>query len=464
MTAELKPMRLSEIIGGGYDDFWVSTDEFRIVKGSKGSKKSKTAALNLIYRIMKYPGSNALVVRKVFGTLLQSCYTDLLWAINKLGVRQWWTYTKNPMKLVYQPQGPNGSKQEILFRGLDDPLKLASITVEEGNLCWVWIEEAYEITDYEAFVKLEMSIRGEFPEGSNLFKQFTMTFNPWSENTWLKERFFDNPDEKTFVKTTTYKCNEWLSDEDRAAYERLYKTNPRLARVVCDGDWGRAEGLIYDNWREEEFDYRELLQNPNIKTTFGLDFGYSVSYTAFVAVLVDVGLRKLWVYDEMYQRGMTNLDVAKRLTQMGYAKEQIWADSASPLNVAELQTGFTEERFTEDGEIYNDHWQLPAIRPALKGHDSVHNGIQRLQSFEMIIHPRCRNMIMELQNYAWQIDKDGRPTDKPEKEFDHLCDALRYAVDKFFVKGKGHVFEAKGGVVRPVSDKAPGRSRRVFST
>lgn len=465
--AKVQPMRISDLIGGGYDDFWASKHEFRVVKGSKGSKKSKTAALNLIYRIMKYPGSNALVVRKVFGTLQQSCYTDLLWAINKLNVRQFWTYTKSPLQITYEPY-PGAPKQVILFRGLDDPLKLASISVEQGNLCWVWIEEAYEITDYEAFVKLEMSIRGEFPEGSNLFKQFTLTFNPWSEHTWIKERFFDNPDEKTFVKTTTYKCNEWLSDEDRAAYERLYISNPRLARVVCDGHWGRAEGLIYENWREEDFNYRELLQNPNIKTSFGLDFGYATSYNAFVAVLVDIGLRRLWIYDEMYERGMTNLDIAKKLTHMGYSREQIWADCAEPKSIFELQSGFVEEKFNEDGEPFYEHWQLPAIRPALKGPDSVANGIQRLQSFEMIVHPRCRNMIMELQNYAWEVDKDGRTTGKPEKEWDHLCDALRYATDKFFVRGKGRVFEAHLDSGRATEhgkemERREGRSRRVFA-
>ena len=454
---------ISQIIGRGYNDVWACKKEFRVIKGSKGSKKSKTIALNTIFRMMQYPEANTLVVRKVYGTLYQSCYTDLLWAIEKLGVASLWSYTKSPLEMTYKPTG-----QKILFRGLDDPLKLASIAVAKGVLCWVWIEEAYEITDYEAFVKLEMSIRGKLPPG--LFKQFTLTFNPWSEHTWIKERFFDTPADNVFTKTTTYKCNEFLDDVDRIPYEQLYINSPRLARVVCDGDWGRAEGLIYENWHEEEFDPRALLMsNPHLQSSFGLDFGYAISYNAFVAVLVDVGMRKVYVYDEMYQRGMTNIDIAKKITQMGYSKEQIWADSAEPKSIFELQTGFVEECMADDGMAYNQHWSLPNIRPALKGPDSILNGIQRIQSFEIIVHPRCVNFIMELMNYAWAKDKDGNFTGKPEKEWDHLMDAFRYALDRFFVRGHGSVIEAKGDpramgfvIVKNLPEGKP--SRRVFST
>lgn len=162
---------LKEVVGGSYKEFWRCKKPYRIVKGSRGSKKSKTAALNFIVRLMQYPAANLLVVRKTYATLRDSCYAELKWAINRLGVSHLWKSTQSPLEITYIPTG-----QKILFRGMDDPLKITSITVDTGCLCFVWIEEAYEITDEDAFNKLEMSIRGEVPEG--LFKQFTMTFNP----------------------------------------------------------------------------------------------------------------------------------------------------------------------------------------------------------------------------------------------------------------------------------------------
>lgn len=178
---------LSEIIGQGYDEFWVDEHFYEALKGGRGSKKSKTTALRMIYRMMKYPELNCLVVRKVYTTLKDSCFADLLWAIDKLGVTKYWKVNTNPLLLTYKP-----TQTMILFRGLDDPLKITSITVRRGYLAQVWIEEAYEITDEAAFDKLVMSIRGKIPPSSGLFKQITLTFNPWREN-WIKTRFFDDP-------------------------------------------------------------------------------------------------------------------------------------------------------------------------------------------------------------------------------------------------------------------------------
>ena len=184
-------LRLSEVVGQGYDCFMRDESLYESIKGGRASKKSATMALRTIIRMMKYPDANMLVVRKVYGTLKDSCFANLLWAIDRLGVTDYWKINTNPLLLTYRPTG-----QQIIFRGLDDPLKLTSITVRRGKLCWVWLEEAYEVTDPEAFRKLEMSIRGELPYG--LFKQFTLTFNPWREN-WIKERFWDHPRDNVFL-------------------------------------------------------------------------------------------------------------------------------------------------------------------------------------------------------------------------------------------------------------------------
>ena len=449
-------LNLSKIVGRGYDDFWTWRGFYRVCKGSKGSKKSKTTALWFIYHMMKYPDANALVIRKFYRTIMDSCVADLLWAMDKLKVRHLWKLTRNPsIEITYLKTG-----QKILFRGLDKAEKLASVSVPKGYLCWVWFEEAFEVTNEAEFDKIAMSIRGFIPPETGLWKQITLTFNPWSEHTWIKSRFFDNPKPNVLAKTTTFRDNEFLDDVDIQRYLDMYEDNPRAARVICDGDWGVAEGLIYNNWNVESFDIDELKANPNIKHAFGLDFGYAASYNAFVAIAADVGKREMWIYDEMYEKGMTNIDIAKRITAMGYSKEIIWADAAEPKSIYELEAGLIEENVGDEGDVTYRRWQLPSIRPALKGPDSVANGIQRLQSFRIHVHPRCQNVIMELNNYCYDVDKDGNFTDKPIKDFDHAMDAIRYGSTAWFITGKGYVAEAKGG--RP--SQAVGKSRRVVSS
>ena len=406
---------ISKIVGRGYDDFWTWKGFYRVCKGSKGSKKSKTSALWYIYHMMKYPDANTLVIRRFYRTIMDSCVADLLWAMDKLGVSHLWKLTKNPsIEMVYIPTG-----QKILFRGLDKAEKLASVSVPKGILCWVWFEEAYEVANEAEFDKIAMSIRGRIPPETGLWKQITLTFNPWSEHTWLKSRFFDNPKPNVLAKTTTFRDNEFLDDVDVQRYLDMYQDNPRAARVICDGDWGVAEGLIYNNWEVLDFDIDELKRDPNIKHAYGLDFGYAASYNAFVAIAADIGKRKLWIYDEMYEKGLTNIDIAKKVTAMGYSKEIIWADAAEPKSIYELEAGLIEERVSDEGDVDYHRWQLPSIRPALKGPDSVANGIQRLQAFRIYVHPSCKNVIMELNNYCYDVDKDGNFTDKPIKDFDH---------------------------------------------
>ena len=170
--------------------------------------------------MMKYPEANLLVVRKTFRTLKDSCFTDLKWAVYRWGVDHLWNFTLSPLEATYIPTG-----QKIYFRGLDDPLKVTSIAVDKGCLCWMWLEEAYEIMSESDFDMLDESIRGSTPEG--LFKQITITLNPWNEHHWIKKRFFDSCDPDILALTTNYLCNEWLDKSDLAVFERMKTNNPR---------------------------------------------------------------------------------------------------------------------------------------------------------------------------------------------------------------------------------------------
>ncbi len=146
-----------------------------------------------------------------------------------------WDFTKSPLEAVYLPTG-----QKILFRGLDDPLKVASITVDVGHLCWLWLEEAYEVMDDADFDTLDQSIIGRMPDG--LWKQTSLTLNPWNDRHWIKRRFFDRPDPDVFAATTDYRCNKWLDEADGRMFERMRVRNPQRYRVAGLGDWGVLNG------------------------------------------------------------------------------------------------------------------------------------------------------------------------------------------------------------------------------
>lgn len=395
---------LQQAVGKNYADFWNTKKRYRVCKGSRGSKKSKTTALNMIHRLYEYPQSNGLCVRRYSNTLRDSVFSDLKWAIHRLGLDGYFDCTVSPMQITRRSTG-----QKILFRGLDDGLKITSISVDKGVLCWVWIEEAYEISNEDDFNKLDMSIRGEVPDG--YFKQITLTFNPWSATSWLKARFFDTPDDDVFCKTTTWQCNEWLDESDRNIFLKMQRNNPRRYRIEGEGEWGIAEGLIYTNVVYEDFDANEVRKISGIKSAFNLDFGFT-DPNAFVCELVDNASQKIYVFDEWYATGVTNKVVAEQIKKMGYGAQRVICDSAEPKSIAELQE------------------QGIQAEPARKGKDSVNHGIQLIQNYQIVVHPKCVEFKKEISNYCWTKDKEGKLTDKPDHEFSHGMDSMRYGVTK----------------------------------
>lgn len=398
-------LKLSEIIGGGYDEMFAHKGRYIVIKGSRASKKSKTTALYIVLKMMREPQGNVLCVRKVQDTLRNSCFSDIKWAVNRLGVQKYFKFRETPLQVTYLPYGT-----VILFRGLDDPLKLTSLSFDVGVLCTEWWEEVFEITSLEAFRRVDESMRGIVPDGHH--KVCILTLNPWNDKHWIKSEFFDREDPEVLAMTTNYLCNEWLDKADLKIFEDMKRRNPRRYRVAGLGEWGVSEGLIYENWEELYFDPAEVYSKAkHMKPVYGLDFGYSTSPTAFIAAFVDLKNKNIWVYDEFYKRGMTNSQIYQELAYKGYAKERIVADSAEPKSIADLHS-----------------LGCNRIRKARKGNDSVRNGINAIQDYHIYVHPNCKNTVMELSNYRWKVDKSGNAMEVPEPEYDHLMDALRYCV------------------------------------
>jgi phage terminase large subunit len=298
----------SELIGSGYKKFWDTKCRYRVVKGGRASKKSCTTALwyimNMMYYFHEYGVMpSLLVIRRYFNTHKNTTRAQLIWAIKRLGYTRLWKIPKGEHTLTYLPSG-----QQIIFKGMDKPDSITSITDSEGELVWCWIEEAYQLNDELAFNKLDLSIRGDVPYP--LFKQLTLTFNPWSDTTWIKSRFFDNPDEDTFILTTDYTCNEFLGDDDRAIFEKMKANSPRRYAIEGLGNWGIAQGLIYGTFTDnpDQFFIPDIPADEKIALiTVGLDYGSGEigdgtkkGKTVLQATAITMGFSKIYAIDEDY--------------------------------------------------------------------------------------------------------------------------------------------------------------------
>lgn len=310
--------------------------------------------------------------------------------------------------MIYKPTG-----QKILFRGMDDPMKITSITVPVGFLCWCWVEEAFQIEREADFDTLDESIRGDVGEG--LWKQITLSFNPWLDSTWIKKRFFDaDPDPDVLTKVVDYRMNEFLDDADRRKFEKMKRDNPARYLVAGLANWGVAEGLIHKRFKIENFSIEDVKKIKGIESSFGLDFGFQVDPSSFHFYLFDNNKMVIYVCDELYKTGLTNRMLAENIIKMGYGNERITADSGEPKSIVEL-----------------DEYGLSRVEGAKKGPDSVRNGIDFLQDYQFVIHPKCENFHAEIATYRWKTDRTGKQINEPEGKNNHAMDDLRYAAERF---------------------------------
>lgn len=380
------------------------SERYQVFYGGSGSGKSYFLATDLMLELMKKK-QKLLVVRQIFSTIRDSVYEEIIQALTNMQLIQYCKLSKTTLDITL----PNGSK--VIFKGAEDESKLLSIS----GIDMCWIEEASDITK-EIFNQLELRLRG-----GSAKKRFYLSFNPISAQHWLKKEFFDNPKDDSFVCHTTYKDNRFLDDEYINSLEEMKERNPSKYQVYALGEWGTSTKLVFENWKVQDFIFHQIIkENPNIKASFGCDFGYITDPSTLISVLVDTENRKLYIFDELYEHGLLNNELADAIKRKGYAKETIIADSAEQKSIAELK-----------------QYGLTRIKPARKGANSIQHGIQYISQFEMIVHPSCTNLINELQNYGYKKDRaTGQYTSQPIDNYNHLIDALRYSLEPFSMKKK----------------------------
>ncbi|GBG94637.1 phage terminase large subunit [Ligilactobacillus salitolerans] len=406
-----------KLVSPAYYPMFTSADRYLAYKGSRGSGKSYATAIKVIIDTLQYDYVNWLVLRQFFGTQKDSTFATLKKVAYDLGVAEMFKFTVSPLEITRKDTG-----QRIFFRGMDDPLKITSIQTTHGNLCRIWAEECYELKDEPALDTVEESMRGILPAGG--FYQSVFTFNPWSDKHFLKHRFFDEKTRKarTYSATTTYKDNSHLNADYVEDLEDMLKSNPNRARVAVLGEWGVAEGLVFEGlFEQRDFGMEEIANLPKV---IGLDFGFKHDPTAAEFMAIDQKKRIVYVYDEIYQQGMLTQQIAQALAQHKAFGLPIIADSAEQRLITELQ------------QVYG----VPNIKPAGKGKDSIIQGIQFMQSYRFIIHPKAKGLWEEMNTYVYAKDKFGNWTNQPEDANNHAIDSLRYSMALYtFYKGNQYM-------------------------
>lgn len=430
MTTSAENISIMSVIGSGYNDFWNSRQRYVVCKGSRASKKSTTAALKIIVRMMQYPLSNTLVVRKTGASLKDSCYTQLRWAIDRLHVGSFWRARVSPLELEYTPTG-----QKILFRGLDDALKVTSITVRHGVLCFGWLEEAYEVEE-DAFNRVDESLRGRLPAG--YYIQWLITFNPWDSGSWLKQRFFDKKSDEILAMTTNYLCNEWLSKADIEMFREMERTDPERYKVAGLGEWGIAEGQYFREWRADKH-----IVNP-FKIPRGwikfraMDWGSAHPY-AVLWCAIDYD-DNIYIYRELYGwggkpnigTGETAKEVGARIVTLETPREEVQYGVLD--NACWAKTGVTGPTIAEELNNVLYDGGIVTFGKCSKGRVEMANQIkQRLignqqggDSYKpaLYVFSNCIHTIRTLPMLAH--DKRNPEMYDTSGE-DHIADALGYA-------------------------------------
>lgn len=378
-----------------YTHYWL--------KGGRGSTKSSFAGIEIILGMMKDPDANAVALRKVKETLKDSVFEQLIWAIEKLKVAEYWDIKHNPMELTYTPTG-----QKILFRGADKPRKIKSIKVSKGYTKFIWYEEVDEFNGMEEIRMINQSLM----RGGQQFVVFYTYNPPNSIRSWVNEEVLHAREDR-IVHHSTYLTvpKEWLGEQFLIEAEHLKKVNEKAYRHEYLGEVTGTGGEIFANIVARRITDVEIKTFDRIKR--GLDFGYAVDPVHYSVSYYDKTRRRLYIFYEIHQVRLSNRKLAEMIKQENKNNNSIIADSAEPKSIAELKS-------------YGIN-----IRGARKGPDSVEYGIKFLQDLEeIIIDPeKCPNTLREFLNYELEKDSNGNfKAEYPDKN-NNSIDSVRYALE-----------------------------------
>lgn len=379
--------------------------------GGASSGKSHGVFQKIVIKALKdwKKPRKILVLRKVGATVRDSVFADVQATLSYFGILNMCKINMSAFRIEL----PNGA--EFIFKGMDNPEKIKSIK----GISDVVMEEASEFT-LDDYTQLTLRLRDK----AHKQKQIYLMFNPVSKANWVYNAFFVKKPKNTVVYQTTYKDNRFLDALTRENIEELANRNEAYYKIYALGEFATLDKLVFPKYTKVLLNKDDLRQ---ITSYFGLDYGFINDPSAFMHVKIDDDRKRLYVVEEYVKKGLTNDKIAESITALGYAKEQIRADSAEKKSNQELR-----------------NLGISRVIDAKKGAGSVMQGIQYLLQYEWIVDERCVKTIEELENYTWKKDKaTNEYINEPVDSYNHCLDAIRYAIQDKITKSKIKTF--KGG-------------------
>lgn len=379
--------------------------------GGASSGKSHGVFQKIVIKALKNwkKPRKILVLRKVGATVRDSVFADVQSTLSYFGILNMCKINMSAFRIEL----PNGA--EFIFKGMDNPEKIKSIK----GISDVVMEEASEFT-LDDYTQLTLRLRDK----AHKQKQIYLMFNPVSKANWVYNAFFVKKPKNTVVYQTTYKDNRFLDALTRENIEELANRNEAYYKIYALGEFATLDKLVFPKYTKALLNKDDLRQ---ITSYFGLDYGFINDPSAFMHVKIDDDRKRLYVVEEYVKKGLTNDKIAESITALGYAKEQIRADSAEKKSNQELR-----------------NLGIGRVIDVKKGAGSVMQGIQYLLQYEWIVDERCVKTIEELENYTWKKDKaTNEYINEPVDSYNHCLDAIRYAIQDKITKSKIKTF--KGG-------------------
>lgn len=378
-----------------------------VFEGGRGSTKSSFISLKIIELLKNNPNMHACIVRKVAGTLRDSVYAQMLWAINELGLNDEFDNTVSPLEITYKK-----TKQKIYFRGCDDPIKLKGIKTTFGYVGILWKEEK----DQLAGEAEERNVNQSVLRGGDKSYDFSSYNPPKSKSNWVNKAK-EVPNENRVIHHSTYETvdDEWLGQKFINDAEHLREINKEAYDHeylgIPNGNGGNVfEYLEIRTITDEEISHMDKIWQ-------GADFGWYPDIYAFKRLYVDEARKKIYHIAEITGNKLSNAQTAQMIIDAGFDDYTITCDSAEPKSIND----------------YRDKG-LPA-RGAVKGPGSVEYGMKFLQGYTHVIDPaRTPITYKEFTEYEYERDKEGNViSGYPDKD-NHTIDATRYALESLYNK------------------------------
>ena len=383
---------LKTITNDCYYSLYTNKYRFLVLMGGAGSGKSVFASQKIIFRILTEKKHRFLVIRKVQNTIKDSAFKQIIDTINLWGLTDLCEINKSEYIIKFPL-----FNSEIIFKGLDDPEKIKSIT----GITSIWIEEATELNEKD-FKEINRRLRGL----SANYKQIILTFNPIDETIWLNTKFFLNKDDRTYTLITTYKDNKFLDSEYKTELES--EKDEILYNIYTLGKWGVYKGVIFTNWEIKDLTDKRLIYRD--KYRHGLDWGVN-DPLAVGCQAIDQDKKEIYIFAEFYRTGLQSNKEIVDLIRPLVEKRIVVCDSSEPKSINEIQC-----------------YGINAIA-AEKGKDSVIAGIKFLRQYKIYIDICCKNAIKEFRAYRWREDRSGNTLDEPIDQHNHFIDQLRYSFE-----------------------------------